>query len=102
MFRTTQISYPDGGQTNFSYPNANQVNISEKTSSSANRVSNLLVDGLGREIQRNTTNGDAIPYDQLDTCYDGLGREGGTDGTFPSIACIGFLCVLRALCGEKL
>jgi RHS repeat-associated protein len=74
MLRTTQISYPDTGQTTFSYPNPNQVNITEKISSSANRLSYLLVDGLGRKIRQAVTNGESLPYDEADTCYDALGR----------------------------
>jgi RHS repeat-associated protein len=75
MLRTTQISYPDGGSTSFTYPSPNEVDISEKISSSANRLSYLLVDGVGREIRQAVTNGEATkPYDEIDTCYDGNGR----------------------------
>jgi RHS repeat-associated protein len=84
MLRTTQITYPvqtlvDGqslhGVTLFTYPEATQVQISELMDDQGHsKISNLLVDGLGREIQRNTTNGEPVPYDQEDTCYDGLGR----------------------------
>ncbi len=74
MLRTTQINKPDGGQTTFSYPNPNQVNITEKISSSLDRLSYLLVDGVGRETRQAVTNGESLPYDEIDTCYDGNGR----------------------------
>jgi RHS repeat-associated protein len=74
MLRTTQINNPDGGQATFSYPNPNQVNISETINSSTNRLSYLLVDGVGRQIRQAVTNGETKPYDEADTCYDGLGR----------------------------
>jgi RHS repeat-associated protein len=74
MLRATQVIYPDGGQTFFSYPNTNQVNITEAITSSANRLSYLLVDGLGREIREAVTNGESTAFDEADTCYDALGR----------------------------
>lgn len=74
MLRTTQVSNPDGGHATFSYPNANQVSITETINSSANRLSYLLVDGVGRQIRQAVTNGEAIPYDEADICYDGLGH----------------------------
>jgi len=75
MLRITQITNPDGGGTTFTYPTPNDVDISEKISSSANRLSYLVVDGVGREIRQAVTNGEATkPYDELDTCYDGDGR----------------------------
>jgi RHS repeat-associated protein len=74
MLRTTQINNPDGGQATFSYPNPNQVDITEAISSSVNRLSYLLVDGVGRKIRQAVTNGEPKPYDEADTCYDGLGR----------------------------
>ncbi|MGH9445538.1 MAG: hypothetical protein ACRD3O_07415, partial [Terriglobia bacterium] len=74
MLRTTQINSPDGGETAFTYPNANDVDISEKISSSASRLSYVKVDGVGREIRQAVTNGEAVPYNETDTCYDGNGR----------------------------
>ena len=75
MLRTTQISYPDTGLTTFSYPSPNEVDISEKIDTRY-RTSSLLVDGVGREIRQIVSNGEALPYDQVDTSYDGLGRVG--------------------------
>ena len=74
MLRTTQISYPDSGQASFSYPNPNQVNVTETNNYSPNRLSYLIVDGVGREIRQAVTNGESTPYDEADTCYDGPGR----------------------------
>jgi RHS repeat-associated protein len=83
MLRMTQATYPPqtvngvqlNGLTTFAYPAATQVQISElMDNTSRYRVSNLKVDGVGREIRRNTTNGESTPYDQIDTCYDSMGR----------------------------
>jgi RHS repeat-associated protein len=75
MLRTTQIKYPDGGQIGFSYPTANDVDITEAITSSSNRLSYLVVDGVGRQIRQAVTNGgSSLPYDEADTCYDALGR----------------------------
>jgi RHS repeat-associated protein len=75
MLRTTQINYPDTGQTNFTYPTPNDVDITELNNYGApNRLSYLVVDGVGRTIRQAVTNGESIPYDEADTCYDGLGR----------------------------
>ena len=83
MLRVTQITYPPqmvngvqlNGVTTFTYPTATQVQFSELMDNNGHsRVSNLLVDGVGREIRRNTTNGESVQYDQVDTCYDSLGR----------------------------
>jgi RHS repeat-associated protein len=74
MLRTTQIISPDTGGATFTYPNPNEVEIAEKITASANRVSYLLVDGVGRQIRQAVTNGESVPYDEADTCYDGPGR----------------------------
>jgi RHS repeat-associated protein len=84
MNRTSQISYPDGGLTTFCYTDMTScaesapydaVVITEKMNSTGqNRISAAEVDGFGREIRRNTTNGESTPYDQIDTCYDSFGR----------------------------
>jgi len=77
MFRTTNISYPDTGQTTFAYPTPNEVDISEKIDTSGRyKTASLLVDGLGRKIRQIASNGESLPYDQSDTTYDGLGRVG--------------------------
>jgi RHS repeat-associated protein len=75
MLRAMEITYPDTGQTTFSYPDPVDVTISEKIDIAGNyRTSHLQVDGLGRETRTDTTNGEALPYDQDDTCYDTMGR----------------------------
>jgi RHS repeat-associated protein len=89
MLRTLQIDNPDGGQALFCYTDTGtetnggtcskssppyEVTISEKISSSAKRLSYLIVDGVGRQIRQAVTNGETSPYDEADTCYDGDGR----------------------------
>jgi RHS repeat-associated protein len=89
MLRTLQIDNPEGGQALFCYTDTGtetnggtcskssppyEVVISEKINSSANRLSYLMVDGVGRQIRQAVTNGETKPYDEADTCYDGDGR----------------------------
>jgi RHS repeat-associated protein len=71
MLRTTSIAYPDTGSTTFAYPTSSEVDISEKIDASPRyKTASLLVDGVGREIRRIVSNGESIPYDQVDTYYD--------------------------------
>jgi YD repeat-containing protein len=75
MLRTTEIDYPDTGQTTFSYPTADEVDISEKMNTSGQyKTASLQVDGVGRETRQIVSNGESLPKDQVDTCYDGNGR----------------------------
>ena len=79
MLRTTQINYPDSGQTTLVYwaPSGGVITqITEKMNSSGGtRVSYVFVDGLGREGRVAVTNSETLPYDEtVDICYDGLGR----------------------------
>jgi RHS repeat-associated protein len=79
LLRPLTDSYPDGGQTTYSYPSTNEVDISQKLDNSGhNRTASRRVDGLGRRIQQIVSNGEAIAYDQTDTCYDADGRTGFT------------------------
>jgi RHS repeat-associated protein len=80
MLRTTQINYPDTGQTSFGYTSAYQGGaytlITEKRDTSGDsRVSYVWVDGLGREGRVAVASGETLYYDEtLDICYDGVGR----------------------------
>lgn len=74
IFRTTQINFPDGGQTTSSYPSATQVVLQRKLDSSNSTYSTTLVDGYGRTSRTAVANGEPIPYDQQDSCYDSYGR----------------------------
>jgi RHS repeat-associated protein len=80
MLWPTQINYPDGGQTSFTYGLSFQggayTQITEKMDTAGdNRVSDVWVDGLGREGRVAVTNGETLPYDEtVNICYDGLGR----------------------------
>ncbi len=89
MLRTLQVDNPDGGETLFCYTDTGtesnggtctksnppyEAVISEKITSSANRLSYLMVDGVGRKIRQAVTNGESVSYDEADTCYNGMGR----------------------------
>jgi len=77
MARLTQITRPDGGQTNLIYLTPTEVDISDSIDNSGNnRTSYLEVDGLGRKARFAVTNGESTPYDETDTCYDADGRVG--------------------------
>jgi RHS repeat-associated protein len=80
MLRTTLITYPtqtlaDGanlqGVATFIYPIPTEVQISELMDDHSHfKTTSLLVDGVGREIRRILSNGEAAPYDQVDTYYN--------------------------------
>jgi RHS repeat-associated protein len=76
MQRFTTVTYPspDGGTVNFYYPDG--VTIEQQKQIDASRTTDLFVrfDGVGREIRRITANDESTPWDQVDTCYDSLGR----------------------------
>jgi RHS repeat-associated protein len=75
MLRTTEIDYPDGGQTLYGYPGATEVQLSEKINPSGTyKTTNLLVDGLGRLSQTQLTS-DPEGIDYTLTTYDGMGRK---------------------------
>ncbi|MBZ5695911.1 MAG: hypothetical protein LAN36_11200 [Acidobacteriia bacterium] len=74
MLRTTSISFPDTGAVTFNYPTPTEVDTSEKITSTVNKISVLLADGLGRLTQtRLTSDPDGVTYSP--TQYDGLGRK---------------------------
>jgi RHS repeat-associated protein len=78
--RTTQINYPDGGETTFTYDTAIEggayTEITEKMDTSGDsRLTYVWVDGLGREGRVAVTNGETLAYDEtVDICYNGLGQ----------------------------
>ena len=80
MLRTTQISYPDSGQTYLTYNSSFQGGaytlIQEQMDKAGDgRSSYVWVDGLGREGRVAVSNGEALAYDEtVDICYDSLGR----------------------------
>jgi len=73
--RHTQTNFPDGGSTTTSYKDAPPVSYTTTTaiSSSMNKVSTVVKDGLGRVDQTQLTS-DPSGTDYTDTTYDGLGR----------------------------
>jgi RHS repeat-associated protein len=81
--RLTQISYPDGGKSNFTY-NDSPYNSSTPSPSmtttkamtaSTNLTSLVAYDGLGHTVRSVlTSDPDCSTGDRTDTVYDGLGR----------------------------
>jgi len=74
LFRTTEVDYPDGGQTLTSYPDLNHVTVTGKIDSSRTTSSTTVRDGYGRVSRTAVANGESTPYDQQDSCYDSNGR----------------------------
>lgn len=74
--RLTSVTYPDTGETQYSYNDSAPMTTTatKKITGSLNLVETWTYDGLDREIRQDTTNGEPTPYDEIDTCYDGLGR----------------------------
>jgi RHS repeat-associated protein len=108
--RASSVSYPDGGQTIFTYPNAQQARAQKKIDSSNSSDSWTEVDGLGRPSRSAIANGESMPYDQTDTCYDpinakvttsyayqGSGIASGPNGTKQCSASMGDVAVYDAL-----
>lgn len=80
MNRPTQIIRPDSGQDIFYYADTAPVMVTKQTAqdSTHNVYSWTQVDGLGRLNRTASSNGEAninILTDQVDTCYDALGRK---------------------------
>jgi RHS repeat-associated protein len=77
MFRPLTITRGDGGSTSVSYNDLTlplSVTATTAITSSANEVTTAVFDDLYRQSRRMTANAEATPYDQVDTCYDVLGR----------------------------
>ena len=74
MYRSTQIDFPDGGQTLFSYPSPTQRTVQNKIDNSRFTSATTLTDVYGRTSRTEVANGESVPYDQQDFCYDNKGR----------------------------
>ena len=79
MWRTTNISYPDGGQTNYTYSfyqGLPDFNVSQQTDATHWTSTWTQSDGLGRSIRVATQNGGeaAGGWNQVDTCYNARGQ----------------------------
>ena len=79
LARLTEIDYPtpDGGVTTNTYvdtPNAVSIETKNQIDSTRWTDAFTLYDGLGQPIAQSTANGEATPWDRVDTCYDGTGR----------------------------
>jgi RHS repeat-associated protein len=80
MFRPTQITYPDAGQTNFTYSSYNgfMYTLEARKIDNNNRWTSFytMYDGLGRPFRTATYDDDSPNYDQVDSCFDALGNVG--------------------------
>jgi YD repeat-containing protein len=93
MLRSLTISYPDTGETTYSYPNPNEVDFSQKIDNAGhNLTGSSKFDGLGRIVQQIVSNGETIPFDQTDTCYDSDGRVGFTSYPYQGSGLSGSPC----------
>jgi len=76
-FRTTEVSYPDGGQTNMSYqdgaPSPSTTVSTLLDTSGDTEVSTTVLDGMGHITQTQLTSDPSGP-DTVSFTYDGLGR----------------------------
>jgi len=74
FWRPAQISFPDGGQTNWAYTAPWQASTTQKMNSTQNVVTTTELDGLGRFVYNKLTSDPlGATYNQL-TYYDSLGR----------------------------
>ena len=76
--RLTETDFPDGGVSTNSYtdtPLAVTMETKHKIDSSRWTDSFTLFDGLGQTIAHSAANGEATPWDRVDTCLDGFGRQ---------------------------
>lgn len=78
MLRPQQINFPDGGQTTILYDSVNQTHTETKIDATRTAFSYVLVDGYGRTSRTARANGETVPYDQQDVCYDSNGLIGFT------------------------
>lgn len=91
--RLTQISYPDGGQTTVTYHDAKfnlYTEIRRKIDSSTFTDTFSYFDGLGHVITTCQANGDSsLPWDRVDTQYDGEGRVAFRSYPYAATNCTG-------------
>lgn len=81
MWRPTQVTYPpdNGGLqpvTAYSYPDQVTTEVQRKIDGSRWTTTYIRTDGLKRETRRATANDESTTWDEVDTCYDALGRKG--------------------------
>jgi RHS repeat-associated protein len=78
LWRQTQVTYPDGGSTTTTYNTGSttpwSVSTSTAITSSLNRNTTTIYDGLGRVTQTQLTS-DPDGTDYVDTTYDLVGRQ---------------------------
>lgn len=77
MARLTGITYPDGGSESVTYtdtPGSVSMLVQRKIDASRFTYSLDMYNGLLLPIAHSAANGEAVAYDRVDTCYDGLGR----------------------------
>ena len=73
--RPASVTYPDTGKSTYSYPNPQQARVQTAIDSTHSTDTWVEVDGLGRLSRTATANGEASPYDQMDTCYDPVNQK---------------------------
>jgi RHS repeat-associated protein len=83
FWRPSQRTYPDGGQLNWVYNSNISTKITQKMNSSQNKISTILLDGLGRTKQQQLTS-DPQGTVYVDTTYDSLGRLYSTTNPYRS------------------
>ena len=75
--RIIKAEYPDGGVTQINYdPDFLTVHIRKNMDGSRWTDKDLQYDGLGRLSREAVLNGESIPYDQVDSCYNSVGLLG--------------------------
>lgn len=74
MWRKTKITLPDGGESDYFYPDAVTIEVTHKIDGTRSTDYFAHFDGIGREIRHISANDEATPWDQVDTCYDSVGR----------------------------
>jgi RHS repeat-associated protein len=86
MFRVTSVTDPPQivsgsslqGVTTFTYTDTvGNLNVEHKSTIDSSRSTDAFVyyDGLGRDISQSVANGETVPWDKTDTCYDLDGRK---------------------------
>ncbi|HET7108059.1 MAG TPA: RHS repeat-associated core domain-containing protein [Candidatus Acidoferrum sp.] len=75
LWRMTSGTFPDNGQTIFNYPDLVTIETKKQIDSTRWTDAYVRFDGLGRPIRHISANGEATPWDQVDTCYDVLGNK---------------------------
>lgn len=112
-WRVTSITDPDGGGATISYPDALHTITTTKIDGTRNLVTEVVKDGLGRPIYRQTQNG--TNCDTVETIYDADGRpaqvsnpyattcgspSAGTQFTITSFDALGRVASVKAVDGS--